>query len=173
MLNAAHLFHWTVTACQCSYWAHWYVYPILAWVLKFCCSWNQTVDFVAISSSSYVLPAVSRWHDVSYKLALLLSRMCCRLILFLDQCSSCVHPGVVSGSPLKCAAIYEEPFPLYYCGTGDIPSVASLPPISDLLWGVFVQHNSEATHISCQDTCVVAVVWLGTAGPSTVLFELL
>ena len=52
-------------------------------------------------SSSYVLPAVSRWHNVSYKLAPLLSGMC-RLILFLDQCSSCVYRGVVSRSPLKC-----------------------------------------------------------------------
>ena len=53
-------------------------------------------------SSSYVLPAVSRWHNVSYKLAPLLSRMCCCLILFLDQSSSCVYPGVLLGSPLKC-----------------------------------------------------------------------
>jgi hypothetical protein len=41
--------------------------------------------------------------------------------------------------------------------------------ISDLMWGVVVQHSSEATHIMCQ-TCVVAVVWLETAALSTVPF---
>jgi hypothetical protein len=101
MLYVAHLYHWSIITFQHSLQAHWYIWPILAQVQKFC------------------------------------------------------HKQTLGSSICNCS----EPFPLpHLCGTGDLPSVASVVQTHDTcsLIGYGQDYRvdrsqvpSETTEITC------------------------